>query len=65
MTNNLLLPLTKAYCLSYSDVAGPSRAAWFVPLANGIGTNRWDGVVKNVQSSEFSPLNKVFFGEDG
>jgi len=30
VTNNLLLPLTKAYRLSYSDVVGPSRAAWFV-----------------------------------
>ncbi|CAK9101525.1 unnamed protein product [Durusdinium trenchii] len=30
VTNNLVLPFTKPYHLSYAEVAGPSRASWFV-----------------------------------
>ncbi|CAK9034545.1 unnamed protein product [Durusdinium trenchii] len=30
VTNNLVLPFTKPYRLSYAEVAGPSRASWFV-----------------------------------
>ena len=31
VTNNLLIPFTKPWRLSYADVAKPCRASWFVP----------------------------------
>lgn len=38
VTNNLLIPFTKPWQLSYADVAGPSRTQWFVTWA---ARSRW------------------------